>query len=127
MSTEPLRVVEKSDALAEAAVPPPAAASAAPLGRQPVTIPLDVPIEAHGERLTAVTLRPLGVKDIEEVGEVAIDMFAPNRKVDARRVNDYIVRLAGIPRSSVLALDPGDWTQIMVQIVAFFFKQVPKS
>src|SRR4030095_9812466 len=110
----PLRVVDKSDALAEAAAPPPTAP--APVGRQPVTGPLTVPIEARGERVEALTLRPLKVADIQEL---PLDVF--NRaKVDPRLVNDYIVRLAGIPMSSVLQLDPGDWFDVMLQIVSFF-------
>jgi hypothetical protein len=120
----PLRVVESSDALAEAAAPPPAASAAR--GRQPITIPLSVPIEAHGERLTAITLRPLKVEEIEQL-EVPVDLFSPSKKADAKVVNAWIVRLAGIPRSSVLQLDPGDWTEIMVHVVAFFFRQAPTS
>jgi hypothetical protein len=114
----PLRVVEKSDAVAEAAV---AGAPPAPAGRQPVTIELSTPIEAHGERLTSLTLRPLRVADIQEL---PLDVF--NRaQVDPRRVNDYIVRLAGIPMSSVLQLDPADWFEIMLAVVGFFGKRAP--
>ena len=116
----PLRVVEKADAVAEAA-----AAGAPPAlgGRQSVTIPLTNPIEAHGERLTALTLRPLTVADIVDLPIDILD----KRKVDAATVNDYIVRLGGIPRSSVLQLDPGDWFEIMLAVVGFFGKQARTS
>ena len=115
----PLRVVEKSDAVAEAAVTPPVASA----GRVPVTVPLAVPIDAHGERLDALTLRPLTVNDIIE-----LPMDVMNRaKVDPKIVNDYLVRLAGIPLSSVRQLDPGDWFEAMMVVVSFFGKQARTS
>ena len=114
----PLRVVEKSDAVAEAALPP-----AAPVGRAPVVVPLSVPIEAHGERLVALTLRPLTVADIVE-----LPMDVMNKaKVEPAVINDYLVRLAGIPPSSVKQLDPGDWFELMMVVVSFFGKQARPS
>jgi len=116
----PLRVVEKSDAVAETALPPGGPATA---GRAPVTVPLTVPIEAHGERLTALTLRPLAVADIIE-----LPMDVMNKaKVDPAVINDYLVRLAGIPASSVKQLDPGDWFELMMVVVSFFGKQARPS
>jgi hypothetical protein len=98
----PLRVIEKSDALAEAALPPPPAAAPAP-HRQSITVPLVVPIEAHGERLTQLTLRPIKVEDIE-----ACDLSS-GEKITARAISECLVRLAGVPRSSILQLDPADY------------------
>jgi hypothetical protein len=116
MTTEnPLRVVEKSDDLTPA--PP------APTGRQPVTVALTVPIEAHGDTLTTLTLRPLRVEDIVE-----LPMDIMNRaKVDPRVINDLLVRVAGIPLSSVKQLDPGDWFECMMAVVGFFGKQARAS
>jgi hypothetical protein len=117
----PLRVVEKSDALAEAATPPPAAS--APRGRQPISIQLTVPIDAHGDRITSVTLQPLTVQDIVDL---PIDVFGATKKVDPAAINYYIMKLGNIPRSSVLQLDPGDWLELMGAVVGFFSKQVPR-
>jgi hypothetical protein len=113
----PLRVVESSDALAEAAAPPPAASAAR---RQPVTVALTVPIEAHGETRTSLTLRPPKVEDLEEC-----DLLGSTRTT--RTFSDLVVRLAGIPRSSVLQLDPSDYAECVKAAGAFLDKRAPTS
>lgn len=115
----PLRVVEKSDALAEAAVPPPAVAPAAPARRQPITVALSVPITAHGETVTSLTLRPPTIEEIESTDT--------RTKTPARQTSDWIVLLGGIPRSSVLQLDPADYLACGEALGSFFTKRVPTS
>lgn len=112
----PLRVVDRSDAVAEAALPPPAA----PRRRlEPVTVALTVPIEAHGETLTSLTLRPPKVEEIE-----ACDLVG-NRTT--RAYADFFMRLAGIPRSSVLQLDPADYVECLNTAAGFLVKRAPTS
>jgi hypothetical protein len=120
----PLRVVEKSDTLAEAAAPPPpaAAAPAAPPGRQPVTLRLTVPIQAHGETLTSLTIHPLKVEDIE-----AHDAAVSEGTGKMRAVSDSLMRLARIPRSSVLQMDAADYMAACRVVADFFDRLVPKS
>lgn len=111
----PLRVVERSDALAEAALPPVASTRAE---RQPLVVLLSVPIEAHGETVDVVTLRPFKGK---EIVDVPFDVF--NRaKLDVPAINGYLVRLGNIPASSVAQLDPGDWFELAMGVVGFFGK-----
>jgi hypothetical protein len=113
----PLRVVESSDALAEAAAPPPAASAAR---GQPVTVALTVPIEAHGETRTTLTFRVPKVEDFE-----ACDLFGNNRTT--RTFSDFIVRLAGIPRSSVLQLAPIDYAACVKAAGSFLETQAETS
>jgi hypothetical protein len=116
----PLRVVQTSDDLVAAALPPAAPARS---GREPVSVPLAVPIEAHGHVVEVVTLRPLKVADIQELP------FDPlNRvKIDPAAINGYLVRLGDIPASSVAQLDPGDWFELAMTVVGFFGKRAPTS
>jgi len=121
VDTSTLRVVERSDAIAEAALPP-TPASARP-GRAPVHVPLSVPIEAHGHTVDVVTLRPLKVADIQDM---PFDVFN-KAKIDPASINSYLVRLGNIPASSVAQLDPGDWFELAMAIVGFFGKRAPTS
>jgi Phage tail assembly chaperone proteins, E, or 41 or 14 len=119
LTDAPLRVIEKSDALAEAALPPPPAAAPPPAPPdEPVTVTLRVPIDAHGERLTSLTLRPPKVEDME-----AVDMLAGGGKMSARTMSEFIMRLAGIPRSSVLQLNRFDWLNCARAADGFFSQQ----
>jgi hypothetical protein len=109
--TEALRVVEKSDALAEAAQPPAAPAPA----REAVTVALRFPIEAHGETRTTLTLRPFSTKEL-----LGHDLPFRSGGIDTEAAAYWVGLLAGIPRSSVLRLDPGDFIAALNAIAPFF-------
>jgi hypothetical protein len=110
--TEPLRVVEKSDQVAEAALPPAASVPA----REAVAVALRYPIEAHGEPVTVLTLRPLTTREM-----MGHDLpFQANGRIDTEAAAYYLSLLAGIPRSSVLRLDPGDFMAAVNGMARFF-------
>lgn len=89
-----------------------------------ITVPLATPIDAHGERLTALVLRPLTVPDIHEAGELPISL---DGTIVPRAVSAFIAKLAAIPPTSVNALAPGDWLAAMGAIIRFFGKRDPIS
>jgi hypothetical protein len=97
-------------------------APAAPPGS--ISVPLAVPIDAHGERLTVLVLRRLTVPDINEANELPINL---DGAIVPRAVSAFIAKLAAIPPTSVNALAPGDWLAAMGAIIRFFGKQVPTS
>jgi hypothetical protein len=84
-------------------------------------IELTTPIEAHGETLKTLELRELTTEDIMRCGFP----FAPNAngedvEIKASVAAKYIVRLAGIPESSVKSLSPLDFIKVCGEILSFF-------
>jgi hypothetical protein len=82
------------------------------------------PIQAHGEAVNELTFREPTGKDIVAAGypwkvTAGVDGKA-ERIVVAHAIQEYIVRLAGIPPSSVEALNALDWQDAMVTVANFF-------
>lgn len=124
----PLRVVS-SDSLLETphrSDPEPSATSSAspapvrPPPRQPLTIELDYPIQAHGETVTRLTFRPAKVRELKEV-----DALGNHLNTDV--IAGLIVRLAGIPPSSVDQIDAADFFHIANELAPFFRRPARSS
>ena len=81
----------------------------------PVTIPLKVPIQAHGEEVSSLTLRRPTGKDIRICGFIA----DANGEINTQAIHNYIVQLGGIPGSSVDRLDAEDFMSAMVAVCGF--------
>ena len=86
-----------------------------------VTVTLSTPIEAHGETLSALTLRePIG-KDIRTLGmPYRISTEDGSIIVDTGVVARYVSGLGGIPLSAVDKMPPGDWAGGMSAVLGFF-------
>jgi|SRR5215475_1751041 len=120
MSPEPVRRVVSSDTVLEPPAPEPAPAtppslppSAPPPARQPITVELDYPIQAHGQTVSRLTFRPPRVKELREVD-------ALGKMLNTECMAGLIVHLAGIPPSSVDQIDPGDFFHIANELAPFF-------
>jgi hypothetical protein len=91
----------------------------------PFTITLREPVQAHGQELAAVTLRPPKGADIAACGYpllllgdgTGVDAQA---QPDARAVTKYIARLGDVPPSTVNQLSASDWQACMLAVVGFF-------
>jgi hypothetical protein len=88
------------------------------------------PIQAHGKEISELTFRkPLG-KDIRKNGmPIKIEITKAGTQIqiiDAEAMAAHISDLAGIPPSSVDAMDPIDFTEAST-IVGGFFNQEPPS
>jgi hypothetical protein len=90
--------------------------------RTPAVITLEDPIEAHGDTINELTLRPPNGNDLVACG-VPFSMGSGGgggaAGLDASVTSDLISRLAGIPRSSVGALGAADWMACMRAIMDF--------
>lgn len=85
------------------------------------SVKLQVPIEAHGEPLTALNLRRPTVQEVRAIKalpykidkneEVSLDMDVAAK---------YIAVCAGIPPSSVNQLDLSDLNMLSWQVASFF-------
>lgn len=86
---------------------------------------LSRPIRAHGDDRTTLTLAEPTGKDVREIG-LPYKMGADEAIVfDMDKVARYIVRLAGIPMSSVDAMSPADLTRLALEITGFFSASEP--
>jgi hypothetical protein len=83
--------------------------------REPVTIILEDPVEAHGETLNQLKIRPPNGADMVACG-VPFDISGA---IGKDTIQQMIVRLAGIPNSSVNALAGSDWMQAANAIMLF--------
>jgi hypothetical protein len=87
------------------------------------TIKLTIPIEAHGETLTELTLKELNTAAIIRCG-MPVDIENVEGKqvttVKTDVMSKYISVLAGIPISSVEKLDIKDFMTLINQVSDFF-------
>lgn len=87
------------------------------------TIPLKKPIKAHGEEVSELTLRDPTVEDIMDLGQPFLVIMGDGEtgvRIQQKVVGAYIVRLAGVPLSSVKAMDLGDFGKAQAVILGFF-------
>ncbi len=106
------------------------AAPAAPSRAQPATVELTTPIQAHGEEVHALTLRPPLGKDIRVIGfpfAMASVGGDTETRFDAKVISRYVVELAGVPLSSVDQLSAADWVEVMGAVTSFFGQSGLKS
>jgi len=89
-----------------------------------VTLQLTEPITAHGKEIAELTLREPLTKDYREIGSPYLLLPGDNEQfaVDIRTsvVAKYIVRLGGIPLSSVDQLCMNDFNACIKAIMGFF-------
>jgi hypothetical protein len=104
-----LRVVSAADQ----PLPPAPEPGAPTLGDEPITVRLSHPIQAHGETVTSLTIRPPTIEEME-----ALDTI---RNLDTTKFIKLLVLLAGIPRSSVLQLRPRDFNACANRLASAFF------
>lgn len=83
---------------------------------EPITIQLSEPVQAHGETITSITLRPPRGKDLIECGVPADAEGRP----DERRAAALISRLAAVPPSTLEAMAARDFMAVMTALVPFF-------
>lgn len=90
-----------------------------------VTIPLKKPITAHDEELTVLTLREPTPEDLIQLGQPQLlipsaDGESVGIEVRPKVIAQYIVRLGGIPLSSVKALGMADFQKASGVVMGFF-------
>ncbi len=88
------------------------------------TFPLSKPIEAHKETLHELVLREPEPADARAVKAMPYWVAADESvQLNPTAAHAYIVRLAGIPPSSVDQLDIGDFNSLCWVIAGFFLKR----
>jgi hypothetical protein len=88
-----------------------------------VLIELSSPIKAHGEELLEITLRDPVTKDQMELGMPFLILQGDGDtaiQIQSKTVGKYIVRLAGIPLSSVEQLAFADFGKCQAAVLGFF-------
>jgi hypothetical protein len=89
--------------------------------REPVNVPLEDPIQAHGEEMRSLTLRAPTGKDIRELGYPSTMLGnGDEMKIATDVVAKYVARLAGIPLPSVDALAAPDFNACITTVMGFF-------
>ncbi|APW38963.1 hypothetical protein RD110_18590 [Rhodoferax koreense] len=87
------------------------------------TIQLKKPIRAHGADVSEVTLREVTTEDIMDLGQpflLIMDNGSTGVQIQHKTVAAWIVRLAGVPLSSVKAMDPADFGKATAMVMGFF-------
>lgn len=91
-----------------------------------VEIQLSAPIKAHGKEIDTLKLREPTTKDLIEVGQPFLIVIGDGSeessgvKIQLSAVAKYIVRLAGVPMSSVEQLSKGDFSKAQAAVLGFF-------
>jgi hypothetical protein len=89
------------------------------MAREPVNVPLSEPIKAHGEIVTALTIRPPTAKDIRLCGDPLVGLTEATMRVDGPVMAALISNLAGIPPSSVDMLSYADFKDVSNTVMSF--------
>lgn len=96
-------------------------------------VPLRKAIKAHGETLSALTLRRPTGKDIAACGNPRLFIRRDKMlvvEVDTAVIHSYISHLGNIPPSSVDTIDVSDWGDVQESVLDFFeptAKPAPKA
>lgn len=86
-------------------------------------VTLSKPIRAHGKDMDVLTLREPTVKDVMEIGQPFLIIVGDGDtgvRIQQKVVGLYIVRLAGIPLSSVEKLTLADFGVAQAVVLGFF-------
>ncbi len=86
-------------------------------------IKLSKPIKAHGEEISELTLREPTVKDTIEVGQPFLIIVGDGEtgiRIQNKTVAAYIVRLAGVPNSTVEQMSLSDFSAAQAAVLGFF-------
>lgn len=87
---------------------------------EPVSVPLSTPVEAHGETLAVLTLRPPKGRDIRLAGVPYAITQDGDVRIDGAAMAKMIAALAGVPPSVVDGLSSEDWNTAMMAVLGFF-------
>jgi hypothetical protein len=96
-------------------------------------VKLTKPITAHGETVDEITLREPTVEEVMEEGYpfLLVQARSGDHGVEIRLkvIARYVMRLAGIPMSSVKQLSLSDLKRCQTEVMSFFGEEdeVPKS
>lgn len=87
-------------------------------------VSLSKPITAHGEEVSSLTLREPTAADVMEIGQPTLmipsaDGNSVGVEVRAAVIGRYVMKLAGIPLSSVKALCPADFNKCQGAVMDF--------
>lgn len=88
-----------------------------------VTIQLSQPVTAHGAEITEITMREPVPADTMDLGmPYVIDVSSDDPAIAFKPsvIAKYVVRLAGVPMSTVKALSMSDWQALQVEVQGFF-------
>lgn len=94
---------------------------------------LTKPIEAHNEELTELAFKEPNAGDIAKCGiPMAFYSTPDNPEIEKTDINamvilGYIVRLAGIPKSSAIQLCARDFLEAQNIIIGFFGEPTPNT
>ncbi len=86
-------------------------------------ITLSKPIKAHAEEVDSITLREPTTEDEIELGQPFLLIVGDGEtaiKVQPKVLAQYIVRLAGIPMSSVKQMARADFSKAQAAVMGFF-------
>lgn len=88
-----------------------------------ITFPLTKAIRAHGKDVEELTLREPTTKDDMEIGQPFLIIMGDGDtgiRIQQKVVAQWIVRLAGIPMSSVEQLARPDFSGLQAVVLSFF-------
>lgn len=92
---------------------------------EPVSIKLVHPIKAHGEEVSELVFREPTGEEIMQIGSPQLlipsaDGESVGIEIRAKIIGQYIVRLAGVPLSSVKSMKLSDFNSCQGVIMGFF-------
>lgn len=88
-----------------------------------VTVKLAKPVTAHGEQITELTLREPTVEDIMDLNQPFLIIVGDDEtgiRIQGKTIGLYIVRLAGVPMSTVKQITPADFSAAQTVVMSFF-------
>lgn len=84
-----------------------------------VSVPLSKPVQAHGQDVSALTLREPTGKDLRTAG-LPYKLGADGSiAIDAANMAKMIAQLAAVPPSTVDALAAPDWNAVAMVVLGF--------
>jgi len=89
------------------------------------SVKLSTPVMAHGEEVTQLTLREPNVEDQMDLGQPFLIIVSDGEtgvKIQNKVIAAYVVRLAGVPLSTVKKLSTEEFQKCQAVVMGFFGK-----
>jgi hypothetical protein len=94
--------------------------------REKVVVGLVEPVQAHGETVRELVLRPLTGRELRQCG-YPFKIEGGRQIVDTEAVARLASELAGVPTSTIDQLAAEDWNALVPAVLGFLGAQGPRS
>jgi hypothetical protein len=90
--------------------------------RPATTVALSTPVQAHGDQVVTLTLRPMTGRDLRVHGLPLITTRDGDSIVNTKVVASLAAELAGVPLSTIDQVEAGDFVELVAAVTGFLVR-----